>query len=223
MIDMKEFIEDSQDTTKEEISDTASEAESIDETPELDVQKVVVEELATEKVKLENEIAELRVKLAGKDGEIAKLRAELRASEKNLQEKDELLKAKDEELEIKFEKDYNTQERNPNSLALLDRDVEIPDRFPGETRDHLLEVIKEARDIAEGTGRHRKAQVLEGVLIANEPNGTLARKRAELEKIFESNGNIISGEVIAQLDSMGISYKSGEEYLMPREIIDKAY
>ena len=37
------------------------------------------------------------------------------------------------------------------------------------TREQVLEVIKEARDKAEAEGRIRRAQVLEGVLVANEP------------------------------------------------------
>ena len=82
--------------------------------------------------------------------------------------------------------EFDQQERNPNALALLDREMELPDRFPGETRDHVLEVIKEARDAAEKDGRRRRAQLLEGVLVANEPNGGLSKKRMALEKFFKA-------------------------------------
>jgi hypothetical protein len=108
-----------------------------------------------------------------------------------------------------------------NKVALLDRDIDVPDRFTGETRDHVLEVVREARDKAEAEGRLRRAQLLEGVLAANEPEGTLAKKRANLEKLFADNGNIVSGPVIAELEKMGISHKNGEDYLLPAEIIKR--
>ena len=108
-------------------------------------------------------------------------------------------------------------------MALLDRDIDVPDRFTGETRDHVLEVVREARDKAEAEGRLRRAQVLEGVLAANEPEGTLAKKRATLEKLFADNGNLVSGPVIAELEKMGISHKNGEEYLLPAEIVKRNY
>ena len=110
-----------------------------------------------------------------------------------------------------------------NKVSLLDRDIDVPDRFVGETRDHVIEVVREARDKAEAEGRLRRAQVLEGVLAANEPEGTLAKKRAALEKLFAENGSIVSGPVIEQLEKMGISHKNGEEYLLPTEIINRNY
>ena len=110
-----------------------------------------------------------------------------------------------------------------NKVSLLDRDIDVPDRFVGETRDHVIEVVREARDKAEAEGRLRRAQVLEGVLAANEPEGTLAKKRAALEKLFAENGSIVSGLVIEQLEKMGISHKNGDEYLLPAEIINRNY
>ena len=83
--------------------------------------------------------------------------------------------------------------------------------------------MREARDKAEAEGRLRRAQVLESVLAANEPEGTLAKKRANLEKLFAGNGNIISGPVIEQLEKMGISHKNGEDYLLPVEIVKRNY
>jgi hypothetical protein len=93
----------------------------------------------------------------------------------------------------------------------------------GETREQVLEVIREARDQAEADGRIRRAQVLEGVLIANESTGELAKKRSALEKFLNDNGNILSGIVITELDRCGISYKNGEDYLLPAEIIKRTY
>ena len=110
-----------------------------------------------------------------------------------------------------------------NKVALLDRDIDVPDRFTGETRDHVIEVVREARDKSEQEGRLRRAQLLEGVLAANEPEGTLAKKRANLEKLFADNGNIVSGPVIAELEKMGISHKNGEDYLLPAEIVKRNY
>ena len=72
-------------------------------------------------------------------------------------------------------------------------------------------------------GRVRRAQLLEGVLVANEPNGTLSKKRAELEKLFNDNANIVTGTVMAELQKLGIPHKHGEEYLLPAEIVKRTY
>lgn len=215
--DMEEFIEDSgEGAVPPEPKETETEEAAEETAPELDVQKAVVEELAAEKVKIENDLATLKGWLEKRENEVATLRQQL--TEKTA----ELARAK-EELSKMVDKELDMQERNPNALALLDRDVEIPDRFPGETRDHVLEVIKEARDKAEEEGRLRRAQVLEAVLVANEANGTLANRRANLEKLFAQNGNLVSGQVMSELDRLGISYKDGENYLMPSEILKRSY
>ncbi len=200
------------------------------EMPELDVQKAVVEELAAEKV-------ELNEKLASQESELSALKAEFERKALELDKKNaEIFSLKSEiektaananalaaQLAAYLSKEQDIQERNPNALALLDREVELPDRFPGESRDHVLEVIKMARDQAEADGRIRRAQILESVLVANEPNGTLARKRAELEKLFSENANILSGPVIEELARRGISHKNGEEYLLPDEILKRTF
>ena len=192
--------------------------------PELDVQKAVVEALAEDKAILNEEIDRLARIVEVKDAEIASLKEEiekikteleLKESEKSslgseieklkeagenaaktTQKEIENLKEKITALEMK---EFEVQERNPNSLALLDRDVDLPDRFMGETRDQVLEVIKEAREKAEADGRIRRAQILESVLVANEPSGNLEKKRNALEKFFNENGNIVNGTVIEEL------------------------
>lgn len=229
--DFNEFID------KKEPAPAAAEPAEEAAAPELDVQKAVVESLAAdkaemdEKLKIKNsEIADKEADLARKSAELEGLKSEnenLKSEVAALKSELEVMKSRESELEIKLAaeqtRQFDMQERNPNALALLDRDVEIPDRFPGETRDHVLEVIKEARDKAEAEGRVRRAQVLESVLVANEPNGGLARRRAELEKLFTENGNIVNGPVIAELQRLGIPHKHGEEYLMPNEIIRRIY
>ena len=192
--------------------------------PELDVQKAVVEALAEDKAILNEEIDRLARIVEVKDAEIASLKEEiekikteleLKESEKlslgaeikklkeagenaakTTQKEIENLKEKITALEMK---EFEVQERNPHSLALLDRDVDLPDRFMGETRDQVLEVIKEAREKAEADGRIRRAQILESVLVANEPSGNLEKKRNALEKFFNENGNIVNGTVIEEL------------------------
>ena len=165
------------------------------EPAELDVQKAVVEELTVDKAKLEEEVNSLKI-------QVAELTAKLAAEQ---------------------ERHFDEQSRNPNALALLDRDVELPDRFPGETRDHVIEAVREARDKAETEGRIRRAQLLEGVLVANESSGNLAKKRAALEKFFNDNGNILSGPVLEELSKYNIAHKNGEEYLLPSEILKRMY
>lgn len=227
--DMNEFIR------KEEPEQPQTENQVAEEVaaPELDVQKAVVESLAEDKAKLDESLAKKDAEIKALKSEIevlnakqASLTAELEA-QKAASGTIESLNARIVELQNALAaeqiKQIDTQERNPNALALLDRDVELPDRFPGETRDQVLEVIKEARDKAESDGRIRRAQILESVLVANEPNGSLAKERADLEKIFAENGNILSGIVLEELSKRGIPHKNGEEYLLPAEIIKRTY
>lgn len=201
----------------------SSEADVEDMPPELAVQKAVVEELAAEKVELHEQIA-------ARDKELAALKEQLNGANQTvaiLKSENAKLCAQTEELQAKLDArlahELDQQQRNPNSLALLDREVELPDRFPGETRDHVLEVIAVARDEAEKEGRARRAQVLEAVLVANEPSGALAEKRAEVVKLFSENGNIVNGTVLARLQELGIAHKNGEDYLLPSEIIKRAF
>lgn len=184
---------------------------------DLDVQKAVVESLAADKavqdeqlVKLTNEKNELTNENNRLRSENAKLKEKLEEMSKSLENVGDML-AKNSETEIS------------SKIALLERDPEIADRFLGETRDQVLEVIKEARDKAESEGRIRRAQLLESVLVANEPTGNLAKKRQALEKFFNDNANILSGPVIAELEKCGIAHKKGEEYLLPAEIIKRTY
>lgn len=203
-------------------AEEAAEAES-EATQELDIQKVVVEELAADKARLAEELAEVRRTLALQKGIIKATQAQkenLEAQVAELKAVNSELGAKVAELEMKS---FDEQSRNPNALALLDRELELPDRFPGETRDHVIEVIRAAKDQAEAEGRLRKAQLLEGVLMANEPTGNLQAKRAALEKFLEVNHNVINGTVINELDKCGIKYKDGDKYLLISEILQRTY
>lgn len=227
--DFNEFIEPNQADETTEISENeqAEEiSEEFDGSENIDVQKAVVESLAADKAALDCELENLKTALAEKDTQLASRNSEIDSLKAELSKKDfeisflkvELAK-RDSELAKNLKKQLDVQARNPNALALLDREVELPDRFPGETRDHVLEVIKEARDKSEFEGRRRRAQILESVLVANEPNGTLAERRSSLEKVFSENNNIISGTVIEKLNDLSIAHKEGEEYLLASEII----
>ena len=204
-----------QEFLTEEKEDNVSE-EVLPEPEELDIQKAVVEELAADKARLDIQIEEMQHKIADLEKQVSEKETEITAFKSQVEE----LKSK---LFSEQERQFEEQSRNPNALALLDRDVELPDRFPGETRDHVLEVIKEAREKAEAEGRVRRAQLLESVLVANEPDGSLAQKRTNLEKFFAENGNILSGPVIEELNRCGIPYKNGQEYLLPSEILVRTY
>ena len=235
--DFNEFIEPKSNQADEPIEIIENEetvenepteeiAEEFDGSENIDVQKAVVESLAADKAALDCELEKLKTvltekdsQLAAKDGEMDSLKAELSKKDFEISVLKVELAKKDSELAKNFEKQLDVQVRNPNALALLDREVELPDRFPGETRDHVLEVIKEARDKAESEGRRRRAQILESVLVANEPNGTLAERRLSVEKAFAENNNIISGAVIEKLTEFELSHKEGEEYLLASEIL----
>ena len=177
---------------------------------ELDVQKAVVESLAADKVEQNERIVALQKENYTLKSEVSSLKSSLDEAKAALAKVGDVLT-------------QNAETEVSSKIALLDRDPELNDRFPGETHDHVLEVIREARDAAEKDGRLRRAQVLESVLVANEPTGNLAEKRAALEKFFNENGNIMSGPVISQLEKCGISHKNGETYLLPGEILKRTY
>ena len=218
---MEEFLQAEENGEEIAVQETVVEEDIVEETVteeiELDVQKAVVESLAAEKVECDERISSLEAentRLTGENEELNKIKTaleeKLAVCEKELSKVGEILSA-------------NSESEASNKVALLDRNIDLPDRFIGETREQVLEVIKEARDKAEAEGRLRRAQVLEGVLVANEPTGELAAKRAALEKFFNDNANILSGPVIAELERCGISYKNGEEYLLPAEILRRTY
>ena len=222
-MNFEEFLDDEAPNApaNEEISEETSEEDAADS---IDVQKAVVESLAADKAEQAETIAALRAENAELRKNILELKKEVAA----LVERAEAVKRQMSEQKSALEKvgdvlAINADNGLSNKVSLLDRDIDVPDRFVGETRDHVIEVVREARDKAEVEGRLRRAQVLEGVLAANEPEGTLAKKRAALEKLFAENGSIVSGLVIEQLEKMGISHKNGDEYLLPAEIINRNY
>ena len=222
-MNFEEYLDDEapKAPANEEIAEETSEEDDADS---IDVQKAVVESLAADKAEQAETIAALRAENAELRRNIAELKKEAAA----LAERAEAVKRQMSEQKTALEKvgdvlAINADNGLSNKISLLDRDIDVPDRFVGETRDHVIEVVREARDKAEAEGRLRRAQLLEGVLAANEPEGTLAKKRAALEKLFAENGSIVSGPVIEQLEKMGISHKNGEEYLLPAEIINRNY
>ena len=222
-MNFEEFLDDEapKAPANEEIAEETSEEDAADS---IDVQKAVVESLAADKAEQAETIAALRAENA----ELRKNILELKKETAALVERAEAVKRQMSEQKSALEKvgdvlAINADNGLSNKVSLLDRDIDVPDRFVGETRDHVIEVVREARDKAEAEGRLRRAQVLEGVLAANEPEGTLAKKRAALEKLFAENGSIVSGLVIEQLEKMGISHKNGDEYLLPAEIINRNY
>ena len=170
---------------------------------EIEIQKAVVESLAADKVKIEEEATLARARIAELEGEVASLKAELALMADRLAR--------------------NEVTPDSSKVALLERNVDLDDRFEGETRDHVLEVLREARDVAEKEGRNRRAQILEAVLLENAPVGELAARRAALEKLFADNGNIVNGEVMRQLIKLTIQYRDGETYLLPSEILKRIY
>jgi regulator of replication initiation timing len=184
---------------------------------EIDVQKAVVEALAADKAEIEEEVKSLREKENFLSEENTRLAAEVARLKEELERALESQKKIDEFLSKEVENDGR------DKVALLDRSFELPDRFEGETRDHVIEILREAKITAEKDGRLRRAQILEAVLLENEPVGILAEKRAALEKLFADNQYILNGEVINRLDKLTIQHKCGENYLLPAEIVKRLY
>jgi actin-related protein len=184
---------------------------------EIDVQKAVVEALAADKAEIEEEVKSLREKENFLSEENTRLAAEVARLKEELERALESQKKIDEFLSKEVEND------GLDKVALLDRSFELPDRFEGETRDHVIEILREAKITAEKDGRLRRAQILEAVLLENEPVGILAEKRAALEKLFADNQYILNGEVINRLDKLTIQHKCGENYLLPAEIVKRLY
>ena len=203
--------------TAEPESETPEVSNVSDESVELDVQKAVVESLAADKAMQDEQIATLRKEKESLFSEIDALKSRIAELEGKIAELNGKLERMDDVLVM------NSETALSNKVTLLDRDTELPDRFESETYDHVLEVIKEARDKSEAEGRVRRAQILESVLVANEPSGCLAKRREDIEKLFADNNNILSGQVINELDKLGIPYKEGENYLLASEIIKKTF
>ena len=198
-----------------EFLNRASEEVPVEE--ELDVQKAVVESLAADKAEQDERIGLLTKENDSLKSEISKLKSQISNLGSQIEEMKASLAKVGDVLAA------NAEGETSNKVALIDRDPELNDRFPGETRDHVLEAIKDAREIAEKEGRLRCAQLLESVLVANVPLGNLAKKRETLKKFFAENANILSGPVIAELEKCGISHKNGDQYLLPDEIIKRTY
>ena len=240
-------VNETTDITETETSEVLDSHVQVAPVSPLTVQKVVVTELAAEKAELSVELEELKSKVSTLETEKAELLQKLTASEEliksaeSLKEQVDTLKSqlatrtqevedlkaavlrRDQELMVKEDAQFEMQGRNPNALALLDRDVNLLDRFTGETRDHVLEVISEAREKAEQEGRRRRAQLLESVLVANEPSGNLKKRREAFEKYMNDHANILSGEVLEELKKAGLSYKEGDNYLLVKDILTRNY
>lgn len=233
-MNFEEFLQTDEKIDQVENEYTESEAVIEDETDvdvELDVQKAVVESLAADKAeqdehisRLESENSELKIQLEKLQKELEESKAALEDLNSKLKESEKALDNTKQELEKVAEAlAVSDNVTASNTVALLDRNLDLPDRFAGETRDHVLEAVREARDRAEKDGRIRCAQLLEAVMVANESSGELLKKRTALEKFFNENQNILSGTVISELEKYGISYKNGEEYLLTEEIIRRTY
>ena len=215
---------------------------------EHDVQRTVVEVLAAEKAEQEEQLNSLRAKneslqadILDKQKQIEALKDFIEGLKKKSESNADKVRLADANIQKISELENtiselrsalanvgevlskNAEKPESNQVSLIDRNVELDDRFPGETRDHVLEVLRAARDADEKEGRLRRAQLIEAVLVANEPLGELAKRRAEIEKLFADNGNIVNGAVIASLERIGIAHKDGDNYLLASEIIKRNY
>lgn len=184
--------------------------EEIDADENIDVQKAVVESLAADKAEQDERIKSLQKENYELKSKISALNEKIDEMKVSLEKVGDVLAA-------------NAEGEASNKVALLDRDPELQDKFQGETRDHVIEVLKEAFEAAEKDGRLRRAKILESVLLANQPSGNLEQKRGELKKLFNENANVINGTVMNKLKELGIPFKNGEEYLLATEILKRSY
>lgn len=238
-MDYTDFLKKPESVEPTQVESAPSEAEAV-ETEEIvaeeniDVQKAVVEELAAEKVAMELKLDELNKKIAELEAEKAALiEANKKLEDEKLVIKNaannsvkieaENAKLKEENAKLSDALVANTESTTSNQIALLDRNLELPDRFLGETREHVINAIKVALEEARANGRIRRAQILEGVLVVNESTDEIEKRRAALEKFFADHQNIIDGEVLAKLQESGIPHKNGETYLLPSEILTRTY
>ena len=242
-MNFEEFLRPAEPVDK--IDETEEESAAPDE---LDVQRTVVEVLAAEKAELDEKFSKLveeneklKKEIGDRQKQIDALKDFIESLKKKGEENADKVRSADaniqkieglektiSELRVALANvgdvlSKNSEKPESNQVSLLDRNMELDDRFPGETRDHVLEALREIRDADEKNGRLRRAQLLESVLVANEPLGELAKRRAEIERLFAENGNIINGAVIAGLEKIGISHKEGDKYLLASEIIKRNY
>ena len=211
-MEMSEFLNRTQDK-----GPVVRTPEEVPVEEELDVQKAVIESLAADKAEQDERIGLLTKENESLKFEISRLKSQISDYESKIGELKVALAKVGDVLAA------NAEGEASNKVALIDRDPELNDRFPGETRDHVMEVIKKTREEAEEHGRIRRPEILESVLVANVPLGNLTKKREALKKFFAENANILSGPVIAELEKCGISHKNGDQYLLPDEIIKRTY
>lgn len=223
-MNMEEFLVEKEDKVEAQISEAETTEELINEPEELDVQKAVVESLAADKAEQDERIRQLKLEKTELEETKAKLESEngkLKSQFSALEDEVKRLKSELEKLAQQII--VNQESPLSSQVALLEREETLFEKFTGEFRDQVIAVIKEGRDLAEKDGRVRRAQILEAVLVANEPSGELDKRRQVVDKLFSENQNVINGTVIEELDKLGISHKNGEEYLLPSEIIKRNF
>ena len=143
-MNVEEFLQGNKSDTAEEKEITEESFElskQEDVEVELDVQKAVVESLAADKAEQDEHINRLENDKAALTSEVEKLKKELTDTKAELEKvKAELNKAVDL-ISIDDKSDSS------NTVSLLERNIEMPDRFAGETRDHVLEAVKDASGV----------------------------------------------------------------------------
>lgn len=88
----------------------------------------------------------------------------------------------------------------------------LSEKFVGEVREHILEVLREALRNCRGTNRERREMILESVLAANESNGELVRRREDIKLILKDADSFNDESVLKELGKLGFRFISGKNH-----------
>ncbi len=96
---------------------------------------------------------------------------------------------------------------SPSSLVLPPES--FPEAFPGELREHLLEVLAAALEAAPSPSRRRDLLAATLADPRNAPSGALARLRAELLPLLQSIASAPKSAALERLKTLGVSCVEG--------------
>ena len=97
----------------------------------------------------------------------------------------------------------------PPPASLLLPPTDFPEAFPGEIREHLLEILASALESV--PPRSRRRDILSAVLAdpRNAPSGALDRLRAELLHLLQSITSAPKSSTLERLKTLGVSCVEG--------------
>ncbi len=107
-------------------------------------------------------------------------------------------------------------ESQPALAKALFQIPQLPEKFNGEIREHLLEMLQDTYKNLPKKGQRgcadRKLMVLEAFLKDNPCSGELKQRREEIKRIFQGSWSSSGNSIISCLEKLGFKYVSGKTH-----------